>query len=123
MISEIYPIEKCQKVNLPQGAIYLGPSNKEQSVGYLELNPQTSLTLHNRPALEKLTQVKGKSSMVVYDQGDGQIVTMLEGDKYTIEPAQTYHTHVNPFDEVCLQYWDFEGDITAIIEAIISQGD
>ena len=39
MIEQMYPLEKCQKVELPQGAIYLGPSNKEQSVGYLELNP------------------------------------------------------------------------------------
>lgn len=123
MIEEIYPLEKCQKIELPQGAIYLGPSNKEQSVGYLELNPQTSLTLHNRPAIEKLIQVKGKSSMVVYGQGAGEIITMDEGDEYVIEPASTYHIHVNPFDEVCLQYWDFDGDITEIIEAIRGNGD
>ena len=54
------PIEECQKIKLPQGAIYLGNSDEKRSVGYLELSPHTSLTLHNRPAIEKLTQVKNK---------------------------------------------------------------
>ncbi len=32
----MYKIEKCQKVKVDQGFFYLGPSNKERSVGYLE---------------------------------------------------------------------------------------
>lgn len=114
----LFPIEKCQKIELPQGAIYLGPSDEKQSVGYLELKPQTSLALHNRPAIENLVQVEGKSSLVIYDDDQGRIVTLNKGDEYTIEPENTYHIHANPYDEVCLQYWDFDGDITEIIEAI-----
>lgn len=78
--------------------------------------------MHNRTTgIERLTQVKGKASMIVYDQPEGRMVTMNTGDKLEIVPAGTWHIHGNPFDEVCLQYWDFEGDITGIIEAIRSK--
>lgn len=43
----MYPIKNCQKVNIDQGAFYLGPSTKTKSVGYLELKPHSSLTIHN----------------------------------------------------------------------------
>jgi quercetin dioxygenase-like cupin family protein len=119
----MFPIEKCQKISLSQGAIYLGPSNKKQSVGYLELNPHTSLALHNRPAIEKLTQVKGIFSMVIFDEEKGKVVTMNEGDYLEIKPKNTWHIHVNPSNEVALQYWDFDGDITDIIENIRTSGD
>jgi hypothetical protein len=114
----MFDINKCQKVTLPQGAIYLGPSDEHKSVGYLELNPHTSLTLHNRPAIENLTQIKGKSNMVVYDSQDGRTVSLKEGDTLSIQPAGTWHIHVNPYDEVSLTYWDFDGDIREIIDAI-----
>jgi len=110
---------KCQKVEIPQGAFYLGPSDEERSVGYLELKPETSLTLHNRPSgIERLTQVEGKCSMVVYDMEEGRLATLNKGDTLEITPPGTWHIHVNPFDDVSLAYWDFEGDITHIIEKI-----
>ena len=101
---------KCQKVEIPQGAFYLGPSDEERSVGYLELKPETSLTLHNRPS--------GIESMVVYDTEEGRLATLNKGDTLEITPPGTWHIHVNPFDDVSLAYWDFEGDITHIIEKI-----
>lgn len=56
----MYDINKCDKVEIEQGAFYLGELTKEKSVGYLELKPNTSLTLHNRwGGIENLTQVKG----------------------------------------------------------------
>src|SRR4051812_10154297 len=113
----MYDIKKCQKVTLPQGAIYLGPSDINRSVGYLELNPHTSLTLHNRPAVERLTQVKKKCDMVIFWDRK-PVTTLREGDTLTIEPAGTWHIHVNPYDEVSLTYWDFDGDIRKIIESI-----
>lgn len=112
----MYDIEKCEKIVIPQGALYLGPSNKKQSVGYLELEPRQSLTLHNRPAVEKLTQVTRKCDMVVYRNG-GKIVTLEEGDTLSMPPG-TYHIHANPYEESSLTYWDFNGDITEIIEEI-----
>ena len=115
----MYDIAKCQKIEIPQGAFYLGPSNKERSVGYLELKPKQSLALHNRPTgIERLTQVKGRCSMVVYDTKDGRIVTLNKGDELEIIPPGTWHIHANPFDKVSLTHWDFEGDITKIIEEI-----
>lgn len=117
------PLEQCQKIDLPQGAIYLGESNSTQSVGYLELNPHTSLTLHNRPAIEKLTQVKHTGQIVLYKENQGEVITFEEGDHFVIEPANTWHIHTNPFDTVSLTYWDFEGDITEIIENIRSMAE
>jgi len=113
----MYSFAECQKILLPQGAIYLGPSDASKSVGYLELKSHTSLTLHNRPAIEKLTQVKNKSEMVVF--WDKKPITILhEGDTFVIKPANTWHIHVNPFNEVSLTYWDFDGDIREIIDNI-----
>jgi hypothetical protein len=44
----MYDIKKCQKVDIEQGAFYFGKSTKEESIGYLELKPYTSLNIHNR---------------------------------------------------------------------------
>ncbi len=114
----MYPLEKCEKIELSQGAIYLGPSDENQSVGYLELKPHTSLNLHNRPAVEKLTQVKNRSQLINYQQEQGEIITLKPGESYVIEPAGTWHIHANPYDTTSLTYWDFDGDIVEIIEAI-----
>lgn len=112
-------ISDCFKVELPQGAIYLGKSDVNRSVGYLELNPHTSLTLHNRPVKEILTQIEGSTSIVKYDEnGKLNEFVLNEGDTHTIEPAGTWHIHVNPFNNKSLIYWDFPGDITEIIDNI-----
>jgi len=112
-------INTCQKIRLPQGAIYLGESDKSRSVGYLELHPHTSLTLHNRPTEEVLTQVQGKTSIIEYDEkGNCAEQVLKKGEKHTIAPAGKYHIHVNPFKEKSITYWDFPGDITEIIESI-----
>ena len=117
----MFPIEKCEKIQLPQGAIYLGPSTKNKSVGYLELNPHTSLTLHNRPAVEKLTQVKNKCAMVIFEKKSNEIVILQKGGQLIIEPPNTWHIHANYFGELSLTYWDFEGDIRSIIQNIREQ--
>ncbi|MCH7951325.1 hypothetical protein IH980_01120 [Patescibacteria group bacterium] len=70
--------------------------------------------------MEKLTQVKGKCDMIVYKDSKGEIITLNEGDTLTIEPAGTYHIHNNPYDEASLTYWDFDGDITHLIEQLRS---
>ncbi len=115
----MYKIEKCQKVKVDQGFFYLGPSNKERSVGYLELNPKTSLTLHNRTTgIEKLTQVKEICSMIIYDLEEGRIIKLNEKDELEIKPVGTWHIHCNPYDKISLTHWDFDGDIRNIIEAI-----
>lgn len=113
----MFDINKCQRITLPQGAIYLGPSDEKKSVGYLELNPHTSLSLHNRPATENLTQVKGRSNMVTYSQENGKTLLLNEGEKLTIDP-HVWHIHANPYNEISLTYWDFDGDIKKIINNI-----
>lgn len=115
----MYDIAKCQKIVIPQGAIYLGPSNKEKSVGYLELKPHTSLTLHNRPAVEHLTQVKNKCEMVVF-WNKKPVTALNEGNRLVIKPAGTWHIHVNPYNQASLTYWSFDGDIRGIIKTIKS---
>lgn len=115
----MYDIKKCQKVKIEQGAFYLGESDKEKSVGYLELKPHTSLTLHNRlGGIENLTQVKGSCVMIVFDNPKGTNHRLDKRDKFKIEPEGVWHIHVNPFPKKSLTYWHFEGDIRKIIEDI-----
>lgn len=115
----MYDIEKCQKVKIDQGFFYLGPSSKEGSVGYMELNPKTSLVLHNRTTgIEKLIQVKEICSMIIYDLKEGRIVKLNEKEEFEIKPVGTWHIHCNPYDKTSLTYWEFSGDIRNIIEAI-----
>ena len=115
----MHDIEKCQKIKIDQGFFYLGPSDKKRSVGYLELDPKTSLVLHNRTTgIEKLTQIKGSCSMIIYDSDVGKIVRLNEKDELEIKPTGTWHIHCNPYDKTSLTYWDFSGDIRNIIETI-----
>ena len=115
----MYDINKCQKVEIEQGAFYLGESTKEKSVGYLELKSQSSLILHNRwGGFENLTQVKGSCVMVIFDKPEGTNHKLEEGDKLKIEPEGVWHIHINPFDKPSLTYWHFEGDIRQVIEDI-----
>lgn len=115
----MFDLNKCDKVKIDQGFFYLGKSTKEKSVGYLELKPNNSLTLHNRwGGIENLTQVKGSCVIVVFDKPEGTNHKLDEGDKLRIEPEGTWHIHVNPNDKPSLTYWNFEGDITKIIEEI-----
>lgn len=114
----MFDISNCQKVTIPQGALYLGLSNENKSVGYLELNPHQSLSLHNRPAIEILTQVKGTCDMIVYKGGEAEVITLQEEESLTIEPEGTYHIHCNPYDKISLTYWEFDGDIREIIDDI-----
>jgi len=113
-------INKCQKVEISKGAFYyLGSSTKEESVGYLELEPHTSLTLHNRlGGFENLTQVKGSCVMVIFDKPEGTNHKLDEDNELRIEPGGVWHIHTNPFDRPSLTYWRFEGDIRKVIDAI-----
>ena len=112
-------IKECDKVKIEQGAFYLGTSTKERSIGYLELEPHTSLTVHNRlGGLENLTQVQNSCVMVIFDKPEGTTHKLDEEDKLTIEPEGVWHIHVNPFDKPSLTHWRFEGDIRKIIEDI-----
>jgi len=114
-----YPIENCEKVEIPQGAFYLGTSDKDKSVGYLELKPHSSLILHNRfGGYENLTQVQGRCVMVIFDTEEGTNHLINKGDTFKIEPEGIWHIHVNPFKEKCLTYWHFEGDIRHVIKKI-----
>ena len=115
----MYDIRKCQKIKIDQGFFYLGSSDEEKSVGYLELDPKTSLVLHNRTAgIEKLIQINGSCSIIMYDSDKGRIVELNEKDELEIKPAGTWHIHCNPYDKTSLTYWDFFGDIRNIIETI-----
>jgi len=116
---KMYSINKCQKHIIDQGAFYFGLSTKEKSVGYLELKPHTSLTLHNRlGGIENLTQVKGSCIMVIFNQLKGSNHLLKKGDKLSIKPEGAWHIHSNPFDKPSLTYWHFDGDIRKIIESI-----
>jgi len=115
----MFDIKKCDKVTIDQGAFYLGESTKEKSVGYLELKPHSSLTLHNRlGGIENLTQVKGSCVMIIFDNDKGTNYKLDENDKLSIKPEGVWHIHINPFDKPSLTYWHFAGDIRKVIESI-----
>lgn len=117
-------ITTCEKLPTHQGAFYFGESNEKFSEGYLELNPQSSLEIHNRiGGIENLTQVKGSCVMVVFGTEDtknqkGTNHLLRPKDTLRIEPEGVWHIHANPFNEVSLTHWYFEGDIRSIIEDI-----
>lgn len=111
-------IEKCVKFNTSKEvAFYIGESNAEYSEGYMELAPHTSLTLHNRPGVETLTQIKGKCCIIQFKNNEPVPTILSEGDKITMQ-REVWHIHVNPFDEPFLQHWYLKGDIRHIIDKI-----
>lgn len=115
----MYDISKCQKVSINQGSFYLGESTEEKSVGYLELKPHTSLTLHNRlGGIENLIQVEGRCVITIFDKPGGANYILKKDDKLNITPEGVWHIHSNPFDVNSLTYWYFDGDIRKIIEDI-----
>ena len=115
----MFDLKKCEKILSAQGAFYLGPSDEKRSVGYLELNPHSSLEIHNRPtAIENLTQVKGRCCMIVFFPKGTKAIELGAGDRLVIEPRGTWHIHANPFEKPSLTCWEAEGDIRHIIGAI-----
>jgi hypothetical protein len=120
----VFSIEECKKIEIPQGAMYLGESTEKRSVGYLELNPHSSLTLHNRiGGIENLIQVEGSCVMIVFSNPSGVNYTLNEGDTLRIDPEGVWHIHCNPFEKKSLTYWYFEGDIRHVIDAIVKGSD
>jgi quercetin dioxygenase-like cupin family protein len=105
---------------LSQGRIFIGPSNTKSSIGYLELNPHQQLDKHNRPAPEELIQIKGNSTMVLFDQEDNPQNIILNQGGYLKIPAHIFHIHSNLNNRKSLTLWKFEGDITNIINHIKS---
>ena len=103
-------IKTCEKLSIKQGTFYFGESNERFSEGYIELNPHTSLEIHNRlGGIENLTQIKGSCVMIVFDVPHGNNHKLSEGDKLRIEPEGTWHIHSNPFDKTSLTHWYFDG--------------
>jgi mannose-6-phosphate isomerase-like protein (cupin superfamily) len=103
---------------LPQGKIVFAQSSKELNIGALYLNPQQALAKHNRSVTEQLIQVVGSCVMKLFD-GDTLVkeVTLHENDTLTI-PANQFHMHTNPTDQLSVTIWKFEGDISEVLQGI-----
>ncbi len=107
-----------EKYNLAQGNIMIAFSDKNLSVGTLEIKPNQELAKHNRPVLESLFQLKGKCMMKLFEENGSIKETVLnEGESIDIPPLK-FHIHSNPFDENSITFWKASGDITEIIENI-----
>jgi len=103
---------------IPQGRIMIAFSDKNLSVGTLELNPKTELSKHNRPVLESLHQLNGKCVIQLFDKQDNsKEIILIKGESIDIEPEQ-FHIHSNPFNEKSTTFWKASGDISKIIEEI-----
>jgi len=96
---------------------YIAHSNEKLSTGILILYPKTELPKHNRPVVERLTQIYGICLMKLYDGENIREVTLREEESLQISPNQ-YHIHSNPTDDKSITIWKAEGDITHIIEEI-----
>jgi oxalate decarboxylase/phosphoglucose isomerase-like protein (cupin superfamily) len=107
-----------EKYDLPQGNIMIAFSDKNLSVGTLEIKPNKELAKHNRPVLESLFQLKGKCLIKLFEE-DGSIKEVILNEKESINiPPLKFHIHSNPFEENSLTFWKASGDITEIIEKI-----
>jgi quercetin dioxygenase-like cupin family protein len=111
-------ISDCQKIVIPEGAIYLGPSDKIYSAGFLFLEPGKELPVHSRPVVEELCQTEGTSTIILYDKNILVDKIILEvGEKVKI-PANFFHQHINSEKTTSLTFWEFNGDIAKIIDDI-----
>jgi len=108
---------KSELISIPEGKMVIIHSDKNLSVGYLVLNPGKELAKHNRPVLEHLRQISGKSVMKLFDGNKVREITLKEDDSLEI-PASQYHIHANPFSELSYTLWLFHGDISEIIKSI-----
>ena len=107
-----------EKYALEQGSIMIAFSDKNLSIGILELNPKQEMPKHNRPGTESLYQIKGKCTMKLFeDDGSVKETVLNEGESMEI-PASKFHIHSNPFGEVSLTLWKFTGDITEALSKI-----
>jgi len=108
---------ECDAFKLPEGRIFIGPSDKKLSFGYLELASTKKLAKHNRPVDEELIQIEGESVMVLFDDKDSKEIVLKKGDYLKI-PANQFHIHENRSSSKSLTLWKFEGDIHEIIQNI-----
>lgn len=107
-----------EKYNLLQGSIMIAFSDKNLSIGVLEINPGQELTKHNRPVLESLYQISGSCLMKIFNENGKINEKILKvDDTLDIEPNK-YHIHSNPFEEKSITLWRASGDITEIIKNI-----
>ncbi len=107
--------ESCK---IPEGNILIAFSDRNLSVGTLELNPKKELQKHNRPVPESLFQLKGRCKIKLFgDEENIEEVVLNEGDSIDI-PPEKYHIHSNPFEDTSLTFWKASGDITEIIDNI-----
>lgn len=97
---------------------YISYSDKKISTGILVLQPNTSLSKHNRPlAIENDTQIAGSCAMTLFEEDKEKNIELKPGKGIQIPKGQ-YHIHSNPFNEVSVALWKAEGDITEIIDDI-----
>jgi quercetin dioxygenase-like cupin family protein len=102
---------------IPQGKILIAFSDKNLSIGTLELNPNQESAKHERPVLESLFQLKGRCLMRLFGEDGDKEVVLNEGDSLDIPPGNQ-HIHANPYDEVSLTLWKASGDIIKILDKI-----
>lgn len=107
---------------IKQGKIVIAYSDKNLSIGYLELNPGTELEKHSRSTDEQFFQIKRKASVTIFENNSQKEVVLREGDQLNI-PANQYHIHANRGNEKSITMWKFEGDISEVINNIRKNND
>jgi mannose-6-phosphate isomerase-like protein (cupin superfamily) len=113
----------CEVHKLPQGKIIFSSISKSLNTGVLCLDPHRELAKHNRPVAEQLVQITGTCTMKLFD---GEVfikeITLYENETLTI-PANQFHIHSNPTEEISVTMWKFEGDISEVIKKIREENE
>ena len=107
----------CEIYKIPQGKIIIIFSDKNLSIGLLELNPKKELALHNRPVMEELLQIYGSSIIKIFKNKNKKNIKLNKNKMIKI-PAKQYHIHSNPMNKKSITLWKFNGNITKIITEI-----
>ncbi len=107
----------CEVYKILQGKIIIIFSNKNLSIGLLELNPKKELPSHKRPEIEELIQISGSSIIKVFNNRKEKTIKLGENEKIKI-PAEQYHIHSNPTNKKSITFWKFKGNIIKIINEI-----
>ena len=93
-------------------------SDKNLSVGTMEIKPNKELAKHSRPVWESLYQIKGKCIIKLFKKdGLTKEIILNEGESIDIPPLKS-HIHSNPFNQNSITFWRANGDITEIIDNI-----
>lgn len=122
MLKDNLKLKDCKKYKFPHGAVFIGPSDETLSCGFLLLDPDSATPKMIRPLPEHIKQIKGSSEIEIFnEQNKIRIKQLKPGDKYFISTG-VVRVHRNRTPKPSINYWEYQGNATALIDQIRSDG-